>query len=370
MSSRMSDTLHTARLWLLAILAAGVLSPLCSAPPAFSQTPPEMPPSIAPPAETLTPDNLANPDQAALADAIDQTAATNSPPPPPVDPMKDPEFRGRAFDTATNSFAPLSPEEISRFLKLRDDTAKAKAAPATGAAPRTDVRVETINLDPGAAPPQLKLHAGYVSTLGMLDQTGQPWPVLDVAAAGPFQVDAPADGGHIMRITPLAEHAFGNISIRLKDFTTPVVFTITAGGDTVDFRVDARIPRRGPNAATPLMQEGPANLVAGDATMMTILEGVAPPEAERIDPVGADSRTAAWLLGDRLYLRTPLTLLSPGWSSSVGSADGTTVYALRYSPVLILTDQGVMTRVRISRRSPPPAGAGTDTLAAPAAASN
>jgi intracellular multiplication protein IcmK len=37
-------------------------------------------------------------------------------------------------------------------------------------------------------------------------------------------------------------------------------------------------------------------------------------------------------------------LLSPGWSASAKSADGTTVYVVNNTPVFLLSDRGKMVR--------------------------
>jgi intracellular multiplication protein IcmK len=65
---------------------------------------------------------------------------------------------------------------------------------------------------------------------------------------------------------------------------------------------------------------------------------------------GTDGRTTAYMVGDTTYVRTPLTLLSPGWSGSVSSADGMNVYSLSNAPVILLSDKGQVSRVRLSRK--------------------
>ena len=62
---------------------------------------------------------------------------------------------------------------------------------------------------------------------------------------------------------------------------------------------------------------------------------------------GVDGRTSAYLMSGRVYLRTPLTLLSPGWDSSVSSADGVNVYAFNNAPVVLLSDEGRMVKAHI-----------------------
>ena len=70
----------------------------------------------------------------------------------------------------------------------------------------------------------------------------------------------------------------------------------------------------------------------------------------RLDVEGVDGRTSAYRYNDLVYVRTPLTLLSPGWNSSATSADGTRVYEIDDAPVLLLSDRGRMVRARLSSR--------------------
>jgi intracellular multiplication protein IcmK len=66
-----------------------------------------------------------------------------------------------------------------------------------------------------------------------------------------------------------------------------------------------------------------------------------------------DGRTTAYEYESKTYVRTPLTLLSPGWSGSVSSADGMNVYAIANSPVLLLSDRGSVVRAGLSEKESP-----------------
>lgn len=65
---------------------------------------------------------------------------------------------------------------------------------------------------------------------------------------------------------------------------------------------------------------------------------------------GIDGRTTAYSRGGTMYIRTPYTMLSPAWSSSVQSGDGTKVYALNFTPVVLLSDKGKMVRAYLSHK--------------------
>lgn len=258
------------------------------------------------------------------------------------------EIRTEAFDAALTGMFPLSPGQIKSLLQRYDETQKVTQTPVYQA-PKPEVSVQNISLDPGVAPAVIKTALGNVTTVNILDATGAPWPVQDVTWAGDYEIVEPEEGGHIIRITPMSDYARGNIVIRLLTLKTPVSMTLETGRDVVQYRVDARIPEYGPFASTPIIQGG-KSLVAGSPDLTSILDGVMPNGAMKLSVSGVDGRTTAYALGGVTYVRTPLTLLSPAWQSSVSSADGMNVYALSNAPVLLLSDGGAFERATLSEK--------------------
>jgi intracellular multiplication protein IcmK len=252
------------------------------------------------------------------------------------------------FKNALKMLLPLTPEQIRSLLDSFKDSRQAAETPI--AVPVPKVQVETVSLDLGEAPPVIKTSPIRVTTLTILDITGAPWPIQDVSWAGKFDVQGPPEeGGHVIRITPQTAHGMGNISIRLVDLNTPITFTLQSGFDEVYYRFDARIPKRGPLAKTPLIEHGGLKTVAGnDDNLVQVLDGTPPASSEKLKVDGVDGRTNAWRVSGHIYLRTPLTLLSPSWDSSVTSADGMNVYTLNDTPVVLLSDEGRMVRAHIT----------------------
>jgi intracellular multiplication protein IcmK len=257
-------------------------------------------------------------------------------------------IRSEAFDAALTGLFPLKPEEIEGLLQRYDQTERAAQTPPY-AQPKPQINVQTISLDPGVMPPSIRTAAGNVTTVNILDMTGAPWPVQDITWAGDFEIIQPEEGGHIIRITPSSKFAVGNMVVRLLTLKTPITFSLKAERDVVDYRVDARIPEYGP-FAEPQLIDGGAQLVAGSPTLTSILDGVAPTGSTKLQVSGVDGRTTAYKLSGTTYVRTPLTLLSPGWQSSVSSADGMNVYALSDTPVLLLSDAGKFQRAKLSEK--------------------
>jgi intracellular multiplication protein IcmK len=253
----------------------------------------------------------------------------------------------QTFEEALKMLLPLSPEQIIKVLDNFKQSREASETPIATPSPR--IEVQTVSLDPSQEPPTIKTSPGRVTTLTVLDATGAPWPIQDVSWGGKFEITPPEEGGHIVRITPMTAHGAGNISIRLVDLITPVTFSIQTGLDEVHYRFDARIPKNGPLAKTPLIEYGGLNTVAGgDENLVQMLDGTPPGSAEKLVVEGTDGRTSAWRASGHIYLRTPLTLLSPAWDSSVSSADGTNVYTMNDTPVILLSDQGKMVRAHIA----------------------
>ncbi len=255
-------------------------------------------------------------------------------------------LKQQVFDGAVESLLPLTPDQTRSMLDSFRQSREAAETPI--AVPKARTTVENVSLDPSVAPPGIQTAPGYVTTLTILDMTGAPWAIQDVSWAGKFEVTTPEEGGHVIRITPMSAHGVGNISIRLVDLITPITFSINTGLDVVDFRYDARIPKAGPLAKTPLIANGGLTTVAGtDENLMRVLDGTAVGTAARLTLDGVDGATTAYSINDTMYLRTPLTLLSPAWQSSATSADGMNVYTLKTTPVILLSDKGRMVKARL-----------------------
>ena len=263
------------------------------------------------------------------------------------------KFEEQAFTQALDEIFPMSPEEIRKLFDSYKAERKAAESPIYDPTPK--VRIETVSLDPTQVPPIIRTSPGRVTTLTIVDSTGAPWPIQDISWAGKFDVSPPEEGGNVVRITPQTWHTMGNVSMRLVDLNTPVTFTLTTGLDVVDYRFDARIPKLGPLAKTPLIEHGGLKTVVGtDENLVQVLDGTPPAGAEKLNVEGTDGRSKAWRVSGRLYLRTPLTLLSPAWNSSVSSADGMNVYVLNNAPVVLLSDEGRVVSASITANEKTP----------------
>lgn len=257
------------------------------------------------------------------------------------------KLRELAFDSALESLMPLKPEEIRQMLEVFKINREAAEQPVAIPEPKT--YVGNVSLDPSSEPLVIQMSPGYVTTVSVVDMTGAPWPIQDVSWAGEFEIISPEKGGNIFRITPMTAHGRGNISIRLAELRTPITLTLNTQLDVVHYRFEARLPRTGPLAEIPIVEKGGIETVASAEELVQFMDGYVPGGAEALSVKGTDGRTRAWLTEDgRMILRTPLLLLSPSWDSSIASGDGTRIYSMKETPIVLLSEKGQMVQAHLS----------------------
>ena len=248
-----------------------------------------------------------------------------------------------AFESTKEQLFPLSPEQYIQLKQSYHTHEYAKASPA-GTPPKPTATSQFVNLSPGSTPPVIRLSQGFVSSLVFLDSTGAPWPIsaYDLGDPAAFNIQWDKTSNTLM-IQASKLYTYGNLAVRLQGLNTPVMLTLIPGQKAVDYRVDLRIQGYGPNAKQlPLEQGLPPS--ANDI-LLHVLEGVPPPGSTRLTVSGGDAR--AWMYRDKMYVRTNLTILSPGWVASMTSADGMHAYEMQQSPVILVSWHGKVMHLKV-----------------------
>ncbi|MGQ3892560.1 DotH/IcmK family type IV secretion protein [Legionella sp. CNM-4043-24] len=305
-------------------------------------------------AESTKNDRPRPPGQPLLAASVAQTAPANPAPAavandgvpdaPPVHVKTDAELiEDQAFAGVAKQLFPLTPEQIIRLKQIYHTSEFAQAATA-GVPPKPTATSQFVNLSPGSTPPVIRLSQGFVSSLVFLDSTGAPWPIhaYDLGDPASFNIQWDKTGNTLM-IQAVKLYNYGNLAVRLKGLNTPVMLTLIPGQKAVDYRVDLRVQGYGPNAAAAPTEEGVPP--SASDILLHVLDGVPPAGSQRLTVSGGDAR--AWLLNDLMYVRTNLTVLSPGWIGSMTSADGTHAYEMQKSPVLLVSWHGKVMQLKV-----------------------
>jgi len=253
-----------------------------------------------------------------------------------------------AFGAALRTIAPLTPDQVQKTRKTLDEVDRATNGPLQPVAPVT--RSIAVSLKSGERPPSIRVAPGWISTLTFSDVTGQPWPVLAVTNGNPTAYDVKSSGPegntNIITISSRQAHVPTNIAITLVGAKVPILMTLDPTGSNVDYRVDAQIDARGPNAAYDVVS-GNSLPPTNDSVMLAFLDGVPPNGARKMATGSAEVQ--AWSYQDMLYVRTAKSLLSPAYVAKQSNVSGVNVYVLGEAPVLLVSDGGRMATVTVSR---------------------
>ena len=258
-----------------------------------------------------------------------QQVMLESAPPAKVPPSPD---SNEAFNMMMQQNMPMTPQQVVK-LHQQIDTAQRAAAVSANIPPKPVSTTVMVNLAPGTTPPAVRLSQGYVSSLVFVDSTGAPWPIASFDIGNPKALNVQWDGkSNILLLQAISPYSNGDIVVRLLGLPTPVTLELVAGQRVVDYRVDIHVSGLGPN--TKELPVGTRLPNSANQLLLSVLDGVAPAGSKSLHVVGADAD--AWLLGETMYLRTRLTLLSPGWMGKMVSPDGMQAYELpRTSSVLV-----------------------------------
>ncbi len=240
---------------------------------------------------------------------------------------------------------PFTPAEIIQLRKQLERTRQAKAFKPVRPIPH--IGSISLDLSPGGALPIVRTMPGEVSTLLFVDATGAPWPL-----AAPPRVSDKRNfdpewikGTAAVVISALSAYEDGNLVVMLEGYATPIVIKLVSGepdakakSRTVDYRLDLRVPARGPNAKAALL--GPSKIALYDDTMQQFLDGLPPKQSKRLELQGEmPARTQVWQFNGALYVRTTHDIQT-AFDQTIASGDGTRVYRLPPTPYVTLSDLG------------------------------
>lgn len=254
------------------------------------------------------------------------------------------------FQNGLNEIGPLTPSQIKQLRRYRDDTERAQAAqPRFQPKPVYSDLPVSLRPKPGEAPQMARLYPNFQTNILFYDDYGNPLSVMDVTAppAEQFTVTWSKDQEHStnsIRVSPVTMYANGSISVQLQGVPAPVSLLLASGQREVD--IDATVRVRG---------IGRPQVVAGvgvpiprdvDPEMLALLTGVPPISAKSLR--SSNSSVQAWRIGQSFYVKTSFTLLSPAATAIQRGSDGSAVYKIQPTPVLIALTGGETVNITLS----------------------
>jgi len=266
-------------------------------------------------------------------------------------------FREQDFDAVIDATIPLEPDEIRKLHRILDDQKRAAAEPVRETLPRS--RQLMVDIAPGAEMHTISVNKGMVSTLVFLDRHGEPWPISSIRNGNSRDYtieevlinnnngEAPEDGTSNALTISTNSYSKGNVAIFLQGLSTPVVIGIKSGDKYTDYRVDLRLNRTGPisSQAIATTRNNAGSLPEYDDLLLSVLGGVAPKHFK--------FKVLEGYLGDvfyddkRMFVRTGNKIISPLSKRMIKSADGTIVYEIPNTTVVLMLVDGSVKRVRV-----------------------
>jgi intracellular multiplication protein IcmK len=230
----------------------------------------------------------------------------------------------------------MTADQIRALRDVYETTKRITAEPAR-IPPRPLVSSQTVSLSPGTVPPVIRLANGYVTSVVFVDETGAPWPVAAYSVGNPQAFNIQWDTeSNLLMIQGQGAYVTGNMAVTLAKLPTPIMLTIVSEQNVVDYRVDFRVQGRGPNAHGSIIGSSlPQN---SNQMLMNLLDGVPPGDARALEITGGPAE--AWVREGIMFVRTPLTVLSPSWTATMSSPDGTKVYQMNPTPMVLVSDRG------------------------------
>lgn len=254
-----------------------------------------------------------------------------------------------AYGATVQSLMPMSPEIIRDYRRRVDESQKAAAMPPSGFRARPISDSVRMSLKSNQALQTLYTTPNTVSVMAFYDRTGKAWPIASfvVGRADSFQVYALQEGSNQIAVTPLVTHGYSNLIISLVEEDRPIVINLETSDTKTHFRRDITVEGYGPNAAVSptevSVKEPPSN-----GTMMAFAQGADLPRSA-IKLRTSDSNVEAWLLDGAYYLRTSDTYTSPSPQAMLTGPGGVHAVKIKPSPVVLISRNGTISRVRISQ---------------------
>ncbi|MEX3242850.1 DotH/IcmK family type IV secretion protein [Serratia quinivorans] len=244
---------------------------------------------------------------------------------------------------------PITPGQVRTATKALGQMRAASHYNAVTPVPR--VSSQTVSLSAGSSIPQVRVYPNITSVVTFSDATGHPWklgapPVnsSDCNNGGALCVSF-VKGSAVFTIQPTDAFVNGNVTVLLQGLATPVIINVKGQDPSdqastldVDYRLDLRIPKRGPD--TPVYTATPETKISlYDKQLQQFLDGIPPEDAQTVKLRNAPGRTKAWQIGDELYVRSALQLQDE-FEKTLSAIDGTHVYVLPATPVLTFSENG------------------------------
>ncbi|MGP4943202.1 DotH/IcmK family type IV secretion protein [Pseudoalteromonas nigrifaciens] len=209
----------------------------------------------------------------------------------------------------------------------------------------------TVSTDPSAPSPVIYTTPGHETFVNVIDQTGEPWPLVMASSGNNLLFEAEAVEAHtyknVFKLRSLERVGSSNATLLLQDKALSISIRIENSKEKYHPQPILQITEAGPNAKASY-NLSPSAEIRNSKLMKNLMFGVAPEGFKSLE--SSHSQLQAWKGVDgELYIKTKLHPINPRPTSTYSGPNGYSTYELDYWPVLIMgDDNGIEHQVNIS----------------------
>lgn len=257
----------------------------------------------------------------------------------------------KAFSRVQTTTLPLNGDQITTFKKNADSVAESVLP---GKKAKLSNKTISVNLVPGEQGVSIKTALGYASAITIVDSTGQPWPIDSYTPGNKnwFNVVSQENNaGNALTVVPLIDNVNSNITVSIKDQSTPIVFELDINENTQDRIADGLttvvVNHFGPNAIKPTIGKPvPTTL---DSETLAFLDGVPPAGAKSIKLKDAPIDINVWQFKEKVYCRTPYLMRWPSYLQEVKGNGNLHLYIAPLTDNIVLAVNGESKIINFAR---------------------
>ncbi|MEJ6534056.1 MULTISPECIES: DotH/IcmK family type IV secretion protein [Pseudoalteromonas] len=209
----------------------------------------------------------------------------------------------------------------------------------------------TVSTDPSAKAPVIYTTPGHETLVNVIDQTGEPWPIVVASSGNNLLFTTEAIEAHtyknIFRLTALERVGSSNITLLLKDKALSLTIRVENSKEKYHPQPILQITEVGPNGRA-LPRVTRTTEIRNDKVMKELMYGVAPDDFIQLE--SSNSQVVIWKGTDnQLYLKTKLHPINPSANSVYPGPNGYSTYEVDAWPVLVMSDNnGIEYQINVS----------------------
>lgn len=199
--------------------------------------------------------------------------------------------------------------------------------------------VITVSTDPSADTPTIYTTPGHATIVNVIDQTGEPWPLVLASSGNDALFKTAAIENHsfknVFRLQALHRVGSSNLTLLLAGKALSVTVKVVSSKHQYHPQPILQITEDGP-LAKPFAIVSSNIPIKNDSLMKNLIYKIAPADLIRVKT--DSNKVVVWKRGERYFIKTKLVPTSPAADSIYQGPNGYASFELPALPVLIMSD--------------------------------